>query len=367
MSLDKECLMKININNLELTKKIDVNKYYLVNWNKYLNMNNKKLKDFYNYLKDDNKFIFVDDTNENIKSFIWKNKNEKLILIFPIYSSDKKKSSDIKDFLNFLNKKIREEIELLKFINTIDNLKIKILWSLEDIYNGIKERNILNKHLYSSNFINLLGGPHKFIFENYILNSSEQQDIKIENRNQLIKRYNYFSSFYSYYNIYNNNPENNIILSGKINSQYPERLKLLNLKNQNVVLLKYDFNYRFKNKTDEYVKLLSKFLCGFVSGATNPIYKFGIVHKIYEVLSAGCLLLCPESHENLLTKIGLVKNVNYMCINFVNNPNKTINFICNEKNREFINNIRKKGHELAKNVFNAENKYKEFLNIIENI
>jgi hypothetical protein len=54
-----------------------------------------------------------------------------------------------------------------------------------------------------------------------------------------------------------------------------------------------------------------------------------------------------------------------MCINLNQDPDKTINFICNEKNRNVINNIRKKGHELAKNIFTPENKYKEFLNIIE--
>lgn len=344
---------------------IEINKYYLINWEVYLNNENKKIKDFLKYLREDNKFIFINDTIENIKLFIEKNKSKKYILIFPIYSMDKKQVSSLNKFFSFLKNKIKNETEIVKYINTIEKLEIKILWSLEDIYNGLEERTILNRYLYDCNHINLLGGPQNFIFKDYIFTSGEQNNLNLQNKKNLLNRYTNFQSFYCYHNIYNKNPNNKIILSGKINKAYPERQKLLTLRNSNVASLQYNYNIRFKNKYNEYVDFLSKFICGFVSGATVPRYRYGIVHKIYEVLSAGCLLLCPISHEELLKNIGLIKNVNYLCINLNQEPDKTINFICNEKNRNVINNIRKKGHELAKNVFTPENKYKEFLNIIE--
>jgi hypothetical protein len=344
---------------------IDLEKYYLINWKTTLNFNNLKLKQFLKLIENNERFIFIEDTNQNIKAFIFKNKDKKLILFLPLYSADTKKVVNRDMFIKEVKDKLNKEIDLVKFINTQKDLKMKIFISLEDIYNGLKERNVLNKQLYMSDSIHLLSGPNLDIFKHYIYNSQEQTHLPLLKKKNLFKRSYHLSTFYSYYYCYTETPINKIIVSGKIISQYPERISIIKLNHKNIEILKYSFHFRFNNTCDEYIKQLSKYICAFVSFASN--HKFGILHKIYEVLSAGCLLLCPENHEDILKEIGLIANVNYMLINLNDNPNKTINFICNQNNKEVINTIRKEGFELATNKFNAENKYTEFLNLIKKI
>ena len=345
----------------------DINKYYLINWNTTFSFDNKKVSGLINEIKNDKRFIFIEDNIENIKIFITKNRHKKYILIFPIYTAEKKKELNNKLFLKSRINFVNFQFNLVKFINQQNNLKIKIIISLADIYNGLKERTKQNRELYSSDFIYILSGPNLDTFKDYIYNFNEQNNLSLLKKNNLLKRTFHFSSLYSYCYFYNKIPINKIILSGKLLEQYPERIKFNNLKNKNIEILKYDLSYRVKNKCDEYVKLLSNYICAFVSFATKPRFKWGIIHKIYEVLSAGCLLLCPINHEKSLKEIGLINNENYMLIDFNNNPNEKINFICDKTNKKLIDNIRKKGFELAKNKLNAKNKFEELLNVIKKI
>ncbi len=168
---------------------------------------------------------------------------------------------------------------------------------------------------------------------------------------QYLYNYKYFQFNFYYDGIeieFNNNPINKILLSGEIhNIHYPERVKLLQLNNENVLLKPND-----RNISSNYVSALNNYICCFASN----VYKYTpninakiILLKYLEILSSGSLLLCDDSTTEELASIGIIHNHNCYITN-MNNITDAINYIVNPDNREEIDRIR----------FNGNNWYKKY-------
>ena len=179
----------------------------------------------------------------------------------------------------------------------------------------------------------------------------------------------------------NNNPINKILVSGAINyfdyngvlnlSGYPERAKLITFNN---VCKKEMDNDVWKDET-AYSNYLNQYICCF-STSVYPYnmttckneYSGLILLKTYEILGSGALLLSPLTEKHRLAKIGLIEDVNCMFIDMSddNKIQEKIDFILDIKNREFIDNIRKKGQNHGINNLNSRKKYKMLKRLIKN-
>jgi hypothetical protein len=170
----------------------------------------------------------------------------------------------------------------------------------------------------------------------------------------------------------NNNPINKILVSGAISdSCYPERSKLLNFNN---VCKKEMDNDVWKDET-AYSNYLNQYICCFATSVypynmttCYSEYSGLILLKTYEILGSGSLLLSPLTEKHRLATIGLIEDVNCMFIDMSddNKIQEKIDFILDIKNREFIDNIRKKGQNHGRNNLNSRKKYKMLKRLIKN-
>ena len=353
----------------------DINKVYLINWNKYLDFNNIKIKDLISKIQNDDIFIFIDDTDINIINFLKVNSQKKYILVYPIYVAELKHNhNDKKSFLEIIDKYLDEQTTIIKEILPITNFNIRLIFSTMDYFNGYRKRNITNRLIYNPvNHYLIVPMIDKEDFIQYILHNKEASYIK--NKKNVISKAYPLSTHYSYYHCYNSNPKHNIIaLSGKTEAKfYPERNILNNhskgiLKNK-LNCIPYNWNFRYNKNFTEYIDVLSNYICCFTSGHARTFRKSTILHKFIEILSSGSLLLTSDRDSSMLKKLGFQDNINCMFVN-VNNPSeliKKIDFILDLKNRHIINQIRKKGYQHAIEVFSSEKKFEEFSQLIENI
>jgi len=171
---------------------------------------------------------------------------------------------------------------------------------------------------------------------------------------------------------FNTNPIKKILVSGACAEYYyPERFKLLNFKN---VCQKIRGNDVW---TDElaYSKYLNQYMCCFsssvypVSITTSKNEHSGLILlKTYEILGSGSLLLSPLTEKYNLSKIGLIEDVNCMFIDMTDDTKiqEKIDFILDDKNRDFIDNIRKNGQDHGKTNLNSKQKYKILKELIIN-
>ncbi len=171
----------------------------------------------------------------------------------------------------------------------------------------------------------------------------------------------------------NNDPINKILVSGDMSEiGYPERFKLSNFNN---VCIKKRGNDVW---TDEkgYSQYLNRYICCFstshypynMTTKKQNVISNLILLKTYEILGSGALLLSPLNQKNQLAKIGLIEDVNCMFID-ISDDNKIqekIDFILDEKNRKFIDNIRKNGQNHGKNNLSSKRKYEILKKLIIN-
>jgi hypothetical protein len=88
-----------------------------------------------------------------------------------------------------------------------------------------------------------------------------------------------------------------------------------------------------------------------------------ILLKYYEILASGSLLLCPKSEEKQLNNIGLYSDANCIICS-MEDIEKIVSYITDEKNRGHIDVIRKAGQEHAINSLNGNIKYQQFREIL---
>ena len=159
-------------------------------------------------------------------------------------------------------------------------------------------------------------------------------------------------------------PIKKILLSGRIYPLYPERELLKNLCLSEVVVLKYDEGRNQSN----YMNQLNSYLCCFASS----VYDFNqstMLHKYYEILSSGSLLLVPNADERKLNKLGLFNKIHFLTIDCDNieNLKKTIKYILDDENRNLIDKIRLNGQNICKLEFTLEKAAQSFINTMNTI
>lgn len=159
---------------------------------------------------------------------------------------------------------------------------------------------------------------------------------------------------------FNENPIKKILLSGAISKYYPQRRFLKNLNNPNVDVLS-------RNKGicgSDYNKYLNKYICGFACcSIKNTPY---LVGKFFEIPAAGCLLLAFDEYiKEPMKELGFIDGENYISCNQANMVEK-INYICDEKNINAINKIRKNGQRLIKERHSDKHRYELINTLISN-
>ncbi len=351
----------------------DINKYYLINWFKYYDKNDFKLKELFALISEDDQFVEINssDTKEIIQ-FIKDNYEIGYTLIFPIYSQDFKGNS-LNDFCNQAKRLHHEIYKILNFIFTIDKniFKMNLIIPLRDVWKGprpirTKIQNLLYKQI--RNCYVLTPTIVDKAFNQFIMNDDENKSLSLKQKEQIIDRSRSFPTFYCYKMYkFNNDVINKIAVSGqRKSSKYPERANLPKY-NTDVIVLSYNMGERISNDSTGYLNRLHKYKCCFASNHRkirgSPVLKF------YEILSTGSLLLCSNKDMKSHEAIGLENRINCIIINFddVEELQNTLNYILEPSNVEEINKIRRNGHELARTIYTANNRYNQFKQLLNNI
>ena len=344
------------------------NNIYLINWNLYFFQ--KKIH--YEFLDSITTIIenidFPDDIkNTKLLTFIKNLNNKKIIFPFMIPGKNYIKLDNfIYEILNQLLKIDLKNNTFYFFINDpfyANNSKIQ----------GRKKNTIINL-LYKNKNNNIKIINPIFSFNN----------LNFSNKNKtgcfpLVKNYNnilFFPYIHYCYKLskmtLNINPIKKVLLSGAVHKiAYPDRYKFRNL-------IKKYYNYLKEYKTDRTKEVntdkniynieLNKYLAAFYSGVYNTDDKF-ILLKIYEILGSGTLLLLEKKSKNICDYLGLKENEHYITINFDDYEKNIINkikFILDDKNKEYILNIRKKGMNFCHEYLDYRFTLEKFLIFIKN-
>lgn len=246
---------------------------------------------------------------------------------------------------------------------TYDNLDISVLkcenitliYKIDDLLPSSKVRQKCVE------YADLLISPYQYLFKKESLNLTYPL-IKFKESYHI--PYSAIDSFYK--NIeFNNAPKEKVLVSGAVGPVYPLRQSILNYKKYIDVLNHpgYENNENNENKIidEKYYRKLSEYLCCFTD-ASAFCY---ILLKVFEICSVGSLLLCDNSIEKELYKLGFRNNINYISCNKDTLQSK-IEWILNKKNRTKVDEIRLNGMELVRRNHNTINRSETFNSIIDN-
>lgn len=333
-----------------------MNKYHV--FINELDFYNHKIHDLLNiHFINNTDFIFHYNQNiEDIKTFFNLNiDNDKIYMLFYLIGS-KHYSLGI-DFSNFLNN--------LK----VNNIKLKVVFFTFDFW--IREDPIVKKIIP-----NIFFNP----INHYIFTFSPNIEILESFHNRSYTKFKHkfiFENLWYAYNSsfiqFNHNPINKVALSGNLNpNSYPERHYFKLLQNPNKIIINFD-NYDLLTDKNTFNHKLNKYLACF----TSSVHVYNMKHKkilnthtillkVFEILAAGSLLLCPKSEETFLNDIGLESYKNCI-ICPLKEINKTINFIVDTKNKILIDEIRKNGQEHAMDNLNSIKKYHKIIKHLESL
>jgi len=295
------------------TKELNINEKQFITINNYINsddillVEDTKLDNLENYRNIKNIVVLLD----NYGNFIEKNinfiKNNKTIKFY-IHENDLHKNNSKLDAYN--------RYMLLR----------SCLKELEHVY-ILAYYWYFYKNLYNINETNLIRFP-RFVVKNHILEI--KKDVKPK-----------------------------ILLSGSItNNYYPIRKYVSELNHPSINRLNRGANITGEN----YINYLSEYLCCFTCCLTKETPY--IINKFFEIPASGSLLLAyDEWVKDGLKKIGFIDGENYISCNKENLIEK-IEWICDEKNRNEVDHIRRNGNELVKSNHTDECRYKFILSII---
>lgn len=162
----------------------------------------------------------------------------------------------------------------------------------------------------------------------------------------------------------NYNSEDKIFMYGAINNHYRLRQEFVkniekNYSDKFIYKKHPGYNNPNSNKNTpiETVDELYKYTFGFTAGI-YPIFEikendssiYYLVGKFFEIMGAGCLLLCNDyGIKNEFNRLGFLDMKHYININN-ENFEKIMKFIFDKNNKEKINTIRKNGYELVKST-----------------
>lgn len=179
---------------------------------------------------------------------------------------------------------------------------------------------------------------------------------------------NIWSSYNSSIMRFNNEPLNQVLLSGSLSRAYPERQKIKNINN---VYYHVKTEAEINSNIDTYNQTLNKYLACFTSSVYVPHLSTGqlrntnlILQKVFEILASGALLLYPLKEEEYIKSIGLINGQNCYLIDFSQNIQEQINKVLDPTHRKNIDNIRYNGYIHATTHLTSERKFKEIKEII---
>ena len=212
-------------------------KIYYISQNNF----NEKSHDLPNiYFKKNFEELQIYNDNE-ITNFIEKNNNKNTFLIF--YNQDNIKMQDI-------------YIQLSKYLNNFNNLKINIIFFLFDFWIiGHPFNDKLNKIIYNAKNYKIIMFP---LIEE--LNFFHNNNYNLYKSNLIT--FPFWTSYNNSFINFNNNPLNKILVSGRITKHYPERNKII--KFNYTEILKYNM-LDLNNNNNNYNNILNKYLCCFNS------------------------------------------------------------------------------------------------------
>src|SRR5215831_14274585 len=149
---------------------------------------------------------------------------------------------------------------------------------------------------------------------------------------------------------YNHIPENSIFLSGAMSEHYPLRQLMMHLHERCAYPIKYyrhpgyDVSYDYDSNEAigrGYAEKINKHRVAFTDCST---FKY-VVAKYFEIPATGALLVAEDAVSAQLKELGFVENANYIPVSKVNLEDR-IRYVLDEKNREEVDHIRRRGQEL---------------------
>jgi hypothetical protein len=150
---------------------------------------------------------------------------------------------------------------------------------------------------------------------------------------------------------FNTNVINKILISGEINGWYPIRQYLVSLNNKNIDVLSIVDNIR----EEAYLNYLNNYLCCFTCCASKDTPY--IVGKFFEIPFTGSLLLAYDEYvKEPLKELGFIDEINYISCT-KNNIIEKIEWICDEKNIDKINEIRLNGYNFVRKYHTNHNRF----------
>lgn len=331
--------------------------FILINFNKYIPYDHIKIEEFITLMKSNPLIEFIEKLDiDDIKNLINNNLNNNYLFVFPFYIYH---TCNIKIYKKFFE----DMYNILLYINKLDNnIKLKFLFnSMDPVMTSISSNYLINLYSSSKPYINLM-------------------TLNMDDFKNLTKEYSYFKNKnfffcpinYSYklsQILFNNNPINKICLSGNIRNnvytvrynfneimkKYPEKYKLLEYNNNEISIKNNNFSLR-----------LNKYIAAFY--ASHDLYHHSTpLHKIYEILSSGSLLVINEIDEKCCNLLGLINNKHMIVIKKNEIVINKVNYILDRNNINEINEIRKNGQHFCINNLNAEWFYKKYINIFKKI
>jgi len=278
----------------------------------------------------DDVFKKIKDTEvESLSKLYEKNKNINTIFIFR------------DDYCKFIFNNIN-------FILNTKNIKFYI--AENDIHFLKSKKNTYNRYLSLRN--NLENNNHIYIMTSCWYYYIKLYKIDINNVIKLPLHANNRKIEINY------NPTMKVLLSGSMSSSYPMRryLKSLNLPNV------YFLNSAKRMPLKEYEEFISQFICSFTC-CLNPSSPY-IVGKFFEIPLTGSLLLAYDEHvKEPLKELGFIDGINYISVTKKNIISK-INWICDVKNINTVNKMRKRGQDLILNNHTIKHRYETLKNIV---
>ena len=294
---------------------------------KELNVNEKQFITINNYINSDNILLVEDTKLDKLENY----KNITTIVVL----------------LDNYGKFIENNINFIK-----NNKNIRFYIHENDLNKNNSKLNAYNRYMLLRSSLEEL--EHVYILAYYWYFYKNLYNI---NENNLIK----FPRFVVKTNIFEvkTNVKSKILLSGSItNNYYPMRKYVSELNHSSIDRLNRGANITGVN----YINFLSEYLCCFTCCLTKETPY--IINKFFEIPASGSLLLAyDEWVKDGLKEIGFIDGENYISCNKDNILEK-IEWICDEKNRDEVDRIRRNGNELVKNNHTDECRYKFILSIL---
>jgi hypothetical protein len=294
---------------------------------KELNINEKQFITINNYINSDDILLVEDTRLDNLENY----KNIKNIVVL----------------LDNYGKFIEKNINFIK-----NNRTIKFYIHENDLNKNNSKLNAYNRYMLLRSCLKEL--DHVYILAYYWYYYKNMYDI---NEKNLIK----FPRFIMKNHILEikKDVKPKILLSGSItNNYYPIRKYVSELNHPSIDRLPRGENITGEN----YINYLSEYLCCFTCCLTKETPY--IINKFFEIPASGSLLLAyDEWVKDGLKEIGFIDGENYISCNKDNILEK-IEWICDDRNRNEVDRIRKNGNELVKNNHTDECRYKFILSII---